>query len=215
MMLPIRTVVFCMLFATVMSLRQPSMKYLPPGNVEEYKSSNAPVPSPQYLAPQSGKNLHYKTVSSAASSAGFERRFSNGLKQNLAAAQIPIIRQDYTTDTSGNYNFGFETANGIQRDESGDIYDRPHSSLNVQGSYSYTGDDGRTYSVNYRADENGFHAEGDHLPTSPPVHNQSGGRSYRIHGGSTTGSRGFQSNMNSYSPSNRYLPPQRQYSKRH
>lgn len=40
----------------------------------------------------------------------------------------------------------------------------------VQGSYSYTGDDGKTYSVHYKADANGgFQAVGDHLPTPPPI----------------------------------------------
>jgi hypothetical protein len=38
-----------------------------------------------------------------------------------------------------------------------------------QGKYSYTGDDGVVYTVTYIADENGFRAEGDHLPTPPPI----------------------------------------------
>lgn len=39
----------------------------------------------------------------------------------------------------------------------------------VSGSFSYTGPDGVQYSVRYTADENGFHPEGDHLPTPPPI----------------------------------------------
>lgn len=39
----------------------------------------------------------------------------------------------------------------------------------MQGSYSYTGPDGIVYTINYIADENGFRAEGAHIPTPPPV----------------------------------------------
>lgn len=34
----------------------------------------------------------------------------------------------------------------------------------VQGQYSYVGDDGVTYTVNYIADENGYRAIGSHIP---------------------------------------------------
>lgn len=39
----------------------------------------------------------------------------------------------------------------------------------IQGGYSYTGDDGKVYTVTYTADENGYRPTGDHLPTPPPV----------------------------------------------
>lgn len=39
----------------------------------------------------------------------------------------------------------------------------------VEGSYSYVGDNGKTYTVNYIADANGFRASGDHLPVAPPI----------------------------------------------
>lgn len=39
----------------------------------------------------------------------------------------------------------------------------------VSGSYSYTGPDGVQYTITYTADEGGFHAEGAHLPTPPPI----------------------------------------------
>ncbi|KAK2716505.1 uncharacterized protein LOC136039489 [Artemia franciscana] len=37
----------------------------------------------------------------------------------------------------------------------------------VEGEYSYEGPDGKTYMTKYRADDNGFVAEGDHLPVAP------------------------------------------------
>jgi len=39
----------------------------------------------------------------------------------------------------------------------------------VSGSFSYTGSDGAQYSISYTADENGFHPQGAHLPTPPPI----------------------------------------------
>lgn len=39
----------------------------------------------------------------------------------------------------------------------------------VEGSYSYVGDNGLTYTVHYIADSNGFRATGDHLPVAPPM----------------------------------------------
>lgn len=39
----------------------------------------------------------------------------------------------------------------------------------VEGSYSYVGDNGQTFTVHYIADANGFRASGDHLPVAPPV----------------------------------------------
>ena len=37
------------------------------------------------------------------------------------------------------------------------------------GSFSYTSPEGVPITLNYVADENGFHAEGAHLPTPPPI----------------------------------------------
>ena len=39
----------------------------------------------------------------------------------------------------------------------------------MSGSYSYPGPDGVVYSVDWVADENGFQATGDHLPTPVPI----------------------------------------------
>jgi len=75
-----------------------------------------------------------------------------------------------TNPISNPYFFSFDTGNGIHRDETGEFRGGwPHGSLGVQGSYSYTGDDGKQYTVNYKADKNGFQAEGAHLPVSPSV----------------------------------------------
>nr|XP_026493707.1 mucin-12-like [Vanessa tameamea] len=85
---------------------------------------------------------------------------------------VQIIR-DYVSDTIkyhndidlNNFNYGFETNNGIKASGSGVAT----NGVKVQGGYSYTGDDGRVYSVSYTADEHGFRPQGSHLPTPPPI----------------------------------------------
>ncbi|MDK0835628.1 chitin-binding domain-containing protein, partial [Clostridium perfringens] len=70
----------------------------------------------------------------------------------------------------GNYEFGFETQDGIQRQENGELKEaldeenKPHKVIVVRGSYSYTDKEGNLQTVNYFADETGFHAEGPSIP---------------------------------------------------
>ncbi|XP_022225004.2 cuticle protein 2 [Drosophila obscura] len=169
-----------------------------------------PSTQPQSQASQ----LHYHGVSgqghgrSAAPGAA-----ASGYQRQQQQPQIPIVRSDYQSDASGNYNFGFDTGNGIHRDETGEFRGGwPHGSLGVRGSYSYTGDDGQQYTVNYKADKDGFHAEGAHLPTSPSVpaanaHAPAGGPAGRASGGSYGGAYRGSASSHVQAPNTRYLPP--------
>jgi len=67
--------------------------------------------------------------------------------------------------------FSYATGNGIQHQEQGQLKHAggEYGTSVVTGSYSYPGDDGKTYTVHYKADENGFQPIGDHLPTPPPI----------------------------------------------
>lgn len=102
----------------------------------------------------------------------------------VSSAQIPILKLQNDNNGDGTYrfrsvwrvlppsnlhkiNFSFETANHIVQQETGHL--KSADSSTVQGSYSYTAPDGQTYTVNYVADENGYRADGAHLPTPPPV----------------------------------------------
>lgn len=67
--------------------------------------------------------------------------------------------------------YSYETSNGIRADQQGYLKN-PGSQVEaqvMQGSYSYTGPDGNVYTITYIADENGYRAEGAHIPTPPPV----------------------------------------------
>ena len=70
---------------------------------------------------------------------------------------------DRTNENDASYAFQYDTGN-TNREESADKF------LNIEGKYSYTGDDGVLRSVNYIAGpETGFVATGLHLPQAPDV----------------------------------------------
>ncbi|XP_028038885.1 pupal cuticle protein 27-like [Bombyx mandarina] len=75
-----------------------------------------------------------------------------------------ILRQD-NTNNGDSYSYAYETENGIYAEENGVAA----NGVEAQGGYSYTGDDGQVYTIRYTADQNGFVAQGDHIPTAPPV----------------------------------------------
>jgi hypothetical protein len=65
----------------------------------------------------------------------------------------------------------YETENGIAAQEEGSIKNRGQQdeAAVVQGAFSYTSPEGYPIKVTYIADENGFKADGAHLPTAPPI----------------------------------------------
>jgi len=66
------------------------------------------------------------------------------------------------SDQDGNYNFNFANDDGSSRQEVG----APDA---IRGSYSFVTPEGEQVSVQYHADETGFHATGSHVPQAPPM----------------------------------------------
>ncbi|XP_046636218.1 endocuticle structural glycoprotein SgAbd-3-like isoform X2 [Daphnia pulicaria] len=96
----------------------------------------------------------------------------------LAAPQadkkpVEIISSNSEMNADGSYSFAFESEDGTKVSESGSqkqVGPKPEDIGTVsKGSYSYTSPDGVVITVNWVADENGFQATGDHLPTPPPM----------------------------------------------
>nr|XP_027216068.1 filaggrin-2-like [Penaeus vannamei] len=82
---------------------------------------------------------------------------------------IPIIIDERQgPDEFGNYNFNFETGNGIFRQEQG-APQGESGAVAQQGAWSFTFPDGTPAEFNFIADENGFRVESDLLPTPPPL----------------------------------------------
>lgn len=67
--------------------------------------------------------------------------------------------------------FRFKTENKIKQTQEGHLknVDTEKEVLEVRGVFSYVDPNGQTITLNYVANENGFQASGDHLPTPPPI----------------------------------------------
>lgn len=83
---------------------------------------------------------------------------------------IPIVRDDSQINGDGSYQYTYETGNGISADQKGELKKIGNvEALEVQGEFKYPSEHGEQISLTYTADENGFHPQGAHLPTAPPV----------------------------------------------
>lgn len=69
------------------------------------------------------------------------------------------------------YFYRYETENGISAEETGKLANvgTKDEALRARGFYKYTGPDNTPYSISYTADENGFVAAGNHIPTPVPL----------------------------------------------
>ncbi|XP_072395438.1 cuticle protein 3-like [Diabrotica undecimpunctata] len=84
---------------------------------------------------------------------------------------IPILKYTSERDEHG-WKYSYETGNGIQAEEAGyikNLGDEKHESVVQQGSVTYHDEHGHPVVLTYVADEHGFRAQGDHLPTPPPI----------------------------------------------
>ncbi|EAT33301.1 AAEL014416-PA [Aedes aegypti] len=85
---------------------------------------------------------------------------------------VPITSYNNDVSYDGSYSYGYTTGDGQQQQAQGYLKNPGLKDLEaqaVQGSYSYTSPEGQLITVTYIADENGFRAEGAHLPTPPPI----------------------------------------------
>ncbi|KAL5292805.1 hypothetical protein ACFFRR_011524 [Megaselia abdita] len=78
-------------------------------------------------------------------------------------AHAEIKSSETLVKSNGEYAYGFDTTNGIAKEESG------LAGHSVKGSSQHITPEGELVTLKYIADENGFHAEGSHIPTPPPL----------------------------------------------
>ncbi|XP_055387559.1 endocuticle structural glycoprotein ABD-4 [Condylostylus longicornis] len=94
-------------------------------------------------------------------------------KDKETTTWIPILKYNKEQSEDGSYKTQYETGNNIVHEEAGFLKDfserNPNGVLVQHGQYSYESPEGEIVNVQYTADEGGFRATGDHIPTPPPV----------------------------------------------
>ncbi|KPI99670.1 Endocuticle structural glycoprotein SgAbd-2 [Papilio xuthus] len=91
--------------------------------------------------------------------------------QSTTEIAIPILRLSNEMDLDGSFSYealGADQTHYVQHSRMENLGTDKENQV-VEGSYSYVGDNGQTYTVHYIADSNGYRATGDHLPVPPPV----------------------------------------------
>ncbi|XP_045468989.1 endocuticle structural glycoprotein SgAbd-2-like [Harmonia axyridis] len=113
----------------------------------------------------------YQTAQQGNVYANQQQSSFNNYASASAQPQIAILKFNNENNGDGTYRFEYETENRISQQESGQLKNAgtDQESSVVQGSYSYVGQDGQTYTIDYVADEQGFRASGAHLPVAPEI----------------------------------------------
>ncbi|CAG9795955.1 unnamed protein product [Diatraea saccharalis] len=161
----------------ILSNQVPEQEYLEKkSNVNDFfnsyqhfpnKASEIPVPEFENQQLSSGHFSSRPSSIAVIKEGNIDRtKYVNKFERPQAEADRNAVIPNYKNIiTPEGFEYSFDTSNGIHADENGTATD----GVKATGSYSYTGDDGKVYSIVYTADENGFQPHGDHLPTPPPV----------------------------------------------
>uniref|UniRef100_A0A182PJC3 Uncharacterized protein n=1 Tax=Anopheles epiroticus TaxID=199890 RepID=A0A182PJC3_9DIPT len=152
----------------------PANQYLPPsaGGQQGGYPSVAPLgQGPQQQ--QQGFNTYNPQPSGPGSYPGAGSGPTGGSYQGnyQQTTPIPILRYENVNNGDGSYRFEICRPAFFAIVEEGFLRNLgpDKSEQVVSGGYSYTAPDGQQYSVQYKADANGFQPVGDHLPTPPPL----------------------------------------------
>lgn len=153
----------------------PSKSYISPASqsagitfAKQYDTGASPSfgVSKQYLGPvsaHSATNRQYLGPAVHSAPSSYSGQYAANQYSHSSDNQVPIVRLENNPNAGdGSYNYAYETANGISAQEQG--------SYNVaNGGFSFTSPEGEQVSLQYTADESGFHPQGSHIPTPPPI----------------------------------------------
>ncbi|XP_069354775.1 flexible cuticle protein 12-like [Maniola hyperantus] len=79
---------------------------------------------------------------------------------------LPAIRHEEKHDEFGQYALRYITAENTVVSERGQLVPTKNGGyvLEIEGQYSFIGDDGKIYVTKYRGGPDGFHVDAKHLP---------------------------------------------------
>ncbi|XP_026747838.1 larval cuticle protein LCP-17-like [Trichoplusia ni] len=82
-----------------------------------------------------------------------------------------IVKQELNVGIEGEYQYSYETDNGISASENGRLVNpgQDNAAEVAQGEAKWTSPEGEQVSLTYIADENGYQPQGSHIPTPPPI----------------------------------------------
>merc|ERR1712106_391842 len=127
--------------------------------------TSASVPAVSRKASHSSRTLLLSSPSQTIST--FASPSTVSRVQSKVADPIDIITYSNTGPQDGNYQYAFETENGIKQSVTGEMKVVGEEQVyTMSGSYSYPGSDGQLYVVDWYADETGYHPSAPHLPKS-------------------------------------------------
>lgn len=103
-------------------------------------------------------------------------QFTSQPKYQETGAQAYLVKEEPSNNIGlGNYNFAYEQSDGQTRQETAEVErvraarsgEEDSAILRVRGSFGWVDPaTGQNYQVTYVADENGYQAQGAHLPVA-------------------------------------------------
>ncbi|CAG9769054.1 unnamed protein product [Ceutorhynchus assimilis] len=83
---------------------------------------------------------------------------------------VPIVSQTSDVHPDGNFEWGYESADGSSQQQSGHLVGTGDAvGEAVQGSASWVDNEGNQHQLTYTADENGYQPQSADLPVAPEI----------------------------------------------
>ncbi|XP_071520566.1 endocuticle structural glycoprotein SgAbd-2-like [Panulirus ornatus] len=91
--------------------------------------------------------------------------------EDAYAKQVPILKDDRTQNSYGEYSLRYQTGDSVTREESGSQKDGQVS----QGGWRYKSPGGHPVEITFVADHGGYRPQGAVIPVAPPLPYQRSG----------------------------------------